>query len=95
MNWDEVLTTLEASWTDSSIKVVNPIFGYKTVLTAKDEVTLFTSVTMPASVTSEQLADSRFNTDKADWKMSITAYAIQAENVPTLADAYAAMFPAA
>lgn len=94
MNWADVLATLEKSWTNSDIKVVNPIFGYKTVLSAKDEVTLFTSVTMPASVTSEQLADSRFNTDNAAWKMSITAYAIQAENVPTLAEAYTAMFAA-
>jgi len=94
MNWDEILDTLEKSWTDGSIKVVNPIFGYKTVLSAGEKATLFTSVTMPASVTSEQLADSRFNTEKADWKLSITGYAIQAENVDTLADAYTAMFDA-
>ena len=92
MNFDEVLDTIIKSVSDSSIQVVAPIFGYKTVMSAEEEATLFTSVTMPASVTSEQLADSRFNTEKADWKMNITGYAVQSENVVDLDAAYTAIF---
>ena len=94
MNLDEVMTSIKASWNDSSIKVVAPIFGYKTTQSAGDKVTLFTSVTMPASVTSEQLAESRFNTAKANWKLSFTAYAIQAAELGTIDAAYAALFAA-
>lgn len=92
MNLSKVLDSIKASWKDSNIKVINPIFGYKTVLKADEEATLFTSVTMPASVTSEQLADSRFNTSKAEWKLKITGYAIQKENIDTLDKAYTALF---
>lgn len=92
MNWAEVLDTLEKSWTDPSIKTVNPIFGYKKALQAGESATLFTSVTMPESVTSKQLADSRFNTSKAEWKLKITGYAIQKENIASLDDAYTALF---
>lgn len=92
MNLSKVLDSIKASWKDSNIKVINPIFGYKTVLNAGDEATLFTSVTMPKSVTSKQLADSRFNTSKAEWKLKITGYAIQEENIASLDDAYTALF---
>ena len=92
MNLPEVLNSIKDSWKDSSIKVINPIFGYKTVLQAGKSATLFTSVTMPASVTSKQLADSRFNTSKAEWKLKITGYAIQKENIDTLDRAYDALF---
>lgn len=92
MNWNEVWASIEASWTDSTIKVVSPIVGYKTTLAAGDKVTLFTSVTMPASVTSEQLAFSRFNTTQKNWEIKITAYAIQAAELKTLDAAYNALF---
>ena len=92
MNLDEVKRTIVASWSDSSIKTVAPIFGYKTVLGKNDKVTLFNSVTMPASVTTEQLKNSRFNTEQKDWELKITAYAIQNEGIDTLDDAYAKMF---
>lgn len=94
MNWEKVWTSVVASWSDSSIKVVSPIFGYKTVLNPGQSATLFSSVTMPADITSEQLADSRFNTAKADWKISVTGYAIQSENVTDLDTAYTALFTA-
>lgn len=92
MNLNEVLTSIQNSWADKTIKVINPIFGYKTVLQAGKSATLFTSVTMPESVTSEQLADSRFNTIKKDWTLKITGYAIQKENIETLDAAYTALF---
>lgn len=92
MNLDEVMNTIVASWNDKSIKTVAPIFGYKTALKANDKVTLFNSVTMPATVTTKQLEDSRFNTEKKDWELKITAYAIQKEQIETLDDAYDAMF---
>ncbi|MDY5219812.1 MAG: TasA family protein [Eubacteriales bacterium] len=95
MNLDEVMESIQASWQDSTIKVVNPIFGYKKSLSAGKKVTLFTSVTMPASVTSQQLSDSRFNTEKANWKMNITAYAIQAAEIADIDAAYKALFEAA
>lgn len=95
MNLDEVMTSIQASWSNSSIKVVNPIFGYKTKMSAGQKATLFTSVTMPATVTSEQLADSRFNTAQKNWVMNITAYAIQAAELDTLDAAYEAMFKSA
>lgn len=94
MNWEQVWNSIVASWKDSSIKVINPIFGYKDTLGANATATLFTSVTMPGDITSKQLADSRFNTDKASWKLNITGYAIQADGLTTLDAAYAAMFPA-
>lgn len=92
MNLDELRDTLIASWSDPSIKTLDAIIGYKTVLDAEDSVTLFDSVTMPADITSEQLSDSRFNTDSASWKLNITGYAVQAEGVETLDAAYAALF---
>ena len=92
MNLDELRDTLIASWSDPSIKTLDAIIGYKTVLTASQSVTLFDSVTMPADVTSEQLSDSRFNSDSASWKLNVTGYAVQAEGVETLDAAYAALF---
>lgn len=95
MNWNDVWTSIQASWKDSSVKVINPIFGHKAVMKPGDSATLFTEIKMPADITSEQLTDSRFNTEKADWKLNITAYAIQEENVADLTTAYAALFPTA
>ena len=92
MNWEEVWQSIQASWTDSSIKLVNPIFGYKTTLKAGQSATLFEKITMPADITSEQLEYSRFNTAQKNWELTITGYAIQAENLDTLSAAYAALF---
>lgn len=95
MNMDEVKATIKKSWeTGSNITYVDFIVGYKTVLTEKQATTgaLFSSVTMPASVTSKQLEDSRFNTEKEEWRLKITGYGIQAENIDTLQDAYTALF---
>lgn len=92
MNLNDVLASIKKSWTDSSIKTINPIFGYKTTQSAGDSVTLFTAVHMPENVTSEELAHSRFNTTETQWKLNLKAYAIQAAELNTLAEAYEALF---
>lgn len=91
MNLDEVCESIVASWSDPSIKVIQPVFGYKTVLKAGESATLFTTITMPGTIDSDELADSRFNTDQKDWELTITAYGIQAANLNTLDAAYSAL----
>lgn len=95
MNGDEVVKSIVASWTNSSIKVIDPIVGYKTVLKAGESQTLFTSVTMPGTISTDDLAYSRFNTTEKDWELKFTGYAIQAENIADLQTAYSNLFPTA
>ena len=92
MNLDAVMKSIKDSWNDPSIKVINPIFAYKTIQKAGDSKTLFTSVTMPEDITSEDLAISRFNTNAAEWKLTFNAYAIRAAELTTVDAAYAALF---
>ena len=95
MNFNDVHNTIVDSLKDSSVTTVDLIFGYKVPLKAEQKVTLFTSVTMPADITSKQLADSRFNSEKKAWTLDITGYAIQADEVNSLDAAYAALFNSA
>ncbi len=92
MNLDELKANLIASWNDPSIKTLDAVIGCKTVLKAGESVTLFNSVTMPAAITSEQLALSGFNTDQNTWNLQMTGYAIQSLDVATLDAAYTALF---
>lgn len=92
MNWDEVWASVQASWNDPSVQVVNPIFGYKSIKSAGDSVTLFTSVNMPAEVTSAMLANAHFDTEEEEWELTLKAYAIQAVGVDSLQAAYEGLF---
>ena len=94
MNLQDVLDDIKASWGDSTITHIKPIFGYKTTLkNAGDKATLFTTITMPVSVTEAQLADSRFKADSnRTWDLVITGYAIQKAELDTLDAAYTALF---
>lgn len=95
MNWNDVKEQLEDSWAGNT-NTLSLIFGYNTKLSAlsANQFTkpLFTDVTMPSDITSEMIETSGFNTDKAEWKINITAYGIQAEGIADLDAAYADMF---
>ena len=102
MNWNEIVETVAASWNDSSIKEVKLIFGYNKTLAANEYTdNLFSFVTMPKEVTSDMIDLSGFNTEKADWKINVTGYAIQAAEIDdanksgtALDEAYTALFDA-
>lgn len=102
MNWNDVVEQLKASWDDSSVTTVDIIFGYSTTLSASEYTKpLFTDVTMPSYITSEMIETSGFNTEKADWKINVTGYAIQAAEIDdanksgtALDEAYTALFDA-
>lgn len=93
MNGEDVIAQLEKSWNDTSVKELTLIFGYKDIQKAGTNTeALFDAVTMPSGVTTDMLEASNFNTEKADWKVDITAYGIQAAELDTLDDAYTALF---
>lgn len=90
MNSNEIYDTLQRSWAEKyTIPTLDIIIGHKESLKAKDKVTLFTSVKMPTDIKSKDIADSHFGTQ---WKIGITGYAIQKENIETLDAAYTALF---
>lgn len=73
------------------------------ILTANDSVTFMTKFGMPSTVTSAMfngddayyiggVSKSDFNTDKSTFKMTFTAYAIQATQIEGIDAAYAALF---
>jgi predicted ribosomally synthesized peptide with SipW-like signal peptide len=93
MNMNEVVKTVEDSWDDAAVKELRIVFGYDKVLAATEAApALFNQVTMPADVTADMITASNFNTEKADWKLDITAYGIQAAELDTLTDAYNSLF---
>lgn len=92
MNLDEVKASIEASFTDPTIKTIKPIFAYKAVQKAGESKTLFTSVTMPDYITDEDLALAGFDTEAAKWTLTFKAHAIQAAELDTLDAAYDALF---
>lgn len=77
------------------------IFGYKETLSAGKKITFMTEFGMPESVTQSMMdgddaykinnvSKSNFNTNdrKAPFKITFTAYAVQAAEMDTLAEAY-------
>lgn len=90
MNTKEIQETLKKSWEDKyTIPTLDIIIGHKASLKAGDAVTLFTSVKMPTDIKSADIKNSHFGTQ---WKIGITGYAIQKENIETLDAAYTALF---
>lgn len=67
-------------------------FAYKDVVPAGNSVTFFTAVKVPASVSSEMLDASGFNSELEAWNMSFVARAIQAEGFNTYEEACAALY---
>lgn len=74
--------------------------GDDDILSAKESVTFMEKFGMPASVTQKMIDDgttvggqkSTFNTDQVDFKMTFTAYAIQAAEIANVDAAYSALF---
>ena len=88
MNEDDITASL-ANGNPTTLSV---ILGYKSTVTAGQDIVVFTGITMPADITSEMLENvPNFTTD--DFNIDITAYAIQAAEIEDLDAAYAAMFP--
>lgn len=108
MNLDEIKAAVAGAADQSNPAKLTVILGYiggtkGGVLSAGDAVTFMNAFGMPTTVTNsmfdgedaykiEGVSKSNFNTDKADFKMSFTAYAIQAAEIANIDDAYAAMF---
>ena len=77
--------------------------GEDDILTAGESVTFMEKFGMPVSVTQEMIdagktvgkQGSTFNTDSAAFKMTFTAYAIQAAEIDDIDAAYEALFPTA
>ncbi len=80
LNLPEIQQTIQNAVTDADIKNLEIVLGYNDVVSAGDEVTFMDSFTMPATVTSEMLEASNFNTEKAAFKITFTAGAIQAND---------------
>lgn len=58
------------------------ILAYKTIVKANDDIVVFTDITVPGTVTNEQLALLD------DFQITVVASAIQADGFATYADAY-------
>lgn len=92
MNLDDLLEEMYKMTGKENPTTLTLQLGYKNVQKAGDAVTLFKALTIPGTVTSKMMEDSKFNTDLATWKLSITGKAIQAEGLKTLEEAYNALY---
>lgn len=92
MNLPELIVELEKMATGQNPVRLTLKLGYKGTLTANEKVTLFTGLTIPKTVTSTMLEDSKFNSLKNEWRINITGKAIQAEGLVTLQEAYEALY---
>lgn len=92
MNETELLAELNKMATGTNANWLTIKIAYKDVQTAGDQVTLFTGMTIPASVTSEMIEVSGFNSSEMTWTMNFTAKAIQAEGIVDYNAAYAALY---
>lgn len=106
MNLDEInalVGSVASGENPNAISVVLGYIGDDDILSAGDSVTFMTKFGMPATVTSSMfdgedayyidgVSKSNFNTDKSTFKMSFTAYAIQATEITDIDAAYTALF---
>lgn len=74
---------------DENTESLTLVLGYNYVKSAGDEVVFMTDFHMPANVTSEMIDASGFT---GDFNLGFIARAIQASELKTLADAYAALY---
>ena len=107
MNLDEIQAAVEGTATETNPKAISVVLGYKGgdnggIVSEGDEIKFMDSFGMPETVTSSMfdgedayyidgVSKSNFNTEKASFKMTFTAYAIQAEGIDGLAAAYSAL----
>ena len=104
MNVDEIKAAVAATANGENPAHINIILGYqKSVLKAGQSVKFMTAFGMPDTITSSMfdgedaymvdgVSKSNFNTANSDFKMTFTAYAIQAAEINGLNAAYAALF---
>lgn len=107
MNVNEILTWVNGAADQTNPTKLEVILGYigsdDDTLSAGEHVTFMTAFGMPATVTAsmfngedayyiDNVSKSNFNTDASTFKMTFTAYAIQAAEIENVDDAYAALF---
>lgn len=106
MNLEEITTLVGSVANGGNPNAISVVLGYigdDDILSAGDSVTFMTKFGMPATVTSSMfdgedayyidgVSKSNFNTDKSTFKMSFTAYAIQATEITDIDAAYTALF---
>lgn len=106
MNLDEINVLIDSVASGENPNAISVVLGYigdDDILSAGDSVTFMTKFGMPATVTSSMfdgedayyidgVSKSNFNTDKSTFKMTFTAYVIQATEIADIDAAYAALF---
>lgn len=106
MNQDEIVAWVNGAADQTNPTTLDIVLGYigdDDVLSAGESVTFMTSFGMPATVTASMfegkdayyiggVSKSNFNTEKSDFKMTFTAYAIQAAEIADIDAAYTALF---
>ena len=107
MNVDKILEWVNGAADQTNPKKLEVILGYigseDDTLSAGKSVTFMTKFGMPETVTAsmfngedayyiEGVSKSNFNTDASTFKMTFTAYAIQAAEIDDIDAAYTAMF---
>ncbi|MGN1413014.1 MAG: TasA family protein [Anaerovoracaceae bacterium] len=105
MNLDEISKWVNGAADQANPKKLEVILGYigKKTLSAEESVTFMTAFGMPDTVTAsmfngedayyiDNVSKSNFNTDASTFKMTFTAYAIQAAEIEDIDAAYVAMF---
>ena len=110
MNVDDILGWVNGAADKTNPTKLEVVLGYigsdDDTLSAGQSVTFMTAFGMPATVTASMfngedayyidgVSKSNFNTDASTFKMTFTAYAIQAAEIADIDAAYAAMFKAA
>lgn len=107
MNLDQISAWVNGAAGQTNPTKLEVILGYigsdDDTLSAGESVTFMTKFGMPATVTNSMfdgedayyidgVSKSNFNTDASTFKMTFTAYAIQAAEIDTIDAAYAALF---
>lgn len=110
MNLDQISAWVNGAAGQTNPTKLEVVLGYigsdDDTLSAGESVTFMTAFGMPATVTASMfngedayyidgVSKSNFNTDASTFKMTFTAYAIQAAEIADIDAAYAAMFKAA
>lgn len=107
MNLDKITEWVSGAGSQTNPTKLEIVLGYigsdDDTLSAGESVTFMTAFGMPDTVTAsmfngedayyiEGVSKSNFNTDASTFKMTFTAYAIQAAELDTIDDAYTALF---
>lgn len=107
MNLNEITAWVNSAADKNNPTKLEIVLGYigsdDDTLSAKESVTFMTAFGMPETVTASMfdgedayyingVSKSNFNTDKSDFKMTFTAYAIQKAEIADIDAAYTALF---